>query len=209
MGNIHQRVNGRVPRLPRRHCSSLYAEPDAGRVCLNTHVIYIHFSLLLCFFFFFPRSNLAEMEVRYFWQLWTLWRQHRGDRVSLFAAISHHIRMPFSPSFHGQTERGRLAQRKVRMWDWKGWICAIVSLFDTPFCADFYNIKTLFLAESANCHFYCDDKKISISHKGVIITSVRNNTEDINQFPSGKARGKAHLSSSPMFHSGVSLVCGG
>lgn len=51
MGNIHQRVNGMVPRLPRRHCSSLYADPDAGRVCLNMHLIYIHFSLLLCFFF--------------------------------------------------------------------------------------------------------------------------------------------------------------
>lgn len=60
MGNIHQRVNGRVPRLPRRHCSSLYAEPDAGRVCLNTHVIYIHFSLLLCFFFSSFRGVISQ-----------------------------------------------------------------------------------------------------------------------------------------------------
>lgn len=66
MGNIQQRVNGRVPALPRQHCSLLYAEPDAGRVCLNTHLIYIHFLLLLSSVFFVLCCNLAKMEVRYF-----------------------------------------------------------------------------------------------------------------------------------------------
>lgn len=37
---------------------------------------------------------------------------------------------------------------------------------------------------SANCHFHHDDEKISINHRRVIMTSVKNNTEDINQLSS-------------------------
>ena len=67
--DIYQRVNGRVPALPRQHCSlRTLMYPDAGWIRLNTHLIHIH--SLLC--------NLTKMEVRYFWQLWTSWRQHGG-----------------------------------------------------------------------------------------------------------------------------------
>lgn len=75
----------------------------------------------------------------------------------------------------------------------------------------FYNIKTSSLHRAQIAIFTMIIKKMSISHKGVIMTSEKNNREDINQFPPGKARREAHLSSSPMFHSGVSLdkTCGG
>ncbi len=114
--------------------------------------------------------------------------------VSLFS-INQHIRMPFSPSFHRQTERGD--------WHRGSGGCEPESTEYVPlffYCTPPVQIlqhENVFLAESVNCHYHCNGKKISISHIGAIMTSMKNNTEDINQFPLfSKAWGKAHLSSS-------------
>lgn len=50
--------------LPRRHCSLLYAEPDASRVCLNTHLIYIRFLLLSLLQFFFLFCSVISQRWR-------------------------------------------------------------------------------------------------------------------------------------------------
>lgn len=203
---------GGTSSLPGQHCSLLYAEDDAGRVCLNMHLIYIHFFSPSTFFLFH-----AVISQR--------WRSDTFDNsgpcgvntgviacrsVSLFAPISQHIGACFSLSFHRRAERnteeGEIDTKRDEPVSPGN--ARHVSLF----CfVRFQILKSL--VEGANCHFHRNDKKISIGHKGVIMTSVKNNTEDINQCPSltSKARGKAHLSGSPMFHSGVSSdeVCGG
>lgn len=57
---LTKRLTGRLPVLPRRHCSLLYAEPDASRVCLNTHLIYIRFLLLSLLQFFLFCSVISQ-----------------------------------------------------------------------------------------------------------------------------------------------------
>lgn len=72
--------------------------------------------------FFVLLCNLAEMEVRYFWQLGTLWRQHRGDSAeALFARVYQHIGVPLSSvSFHRQTGKRdwhkKGGKKKMRFW---------------------------------------------------------------------------------------------
>lgn len=61
---LTKRLTGRLPVLPRRHCSLLYAEPDASRVCLNTHLIYIRFLLLSLLQFFFLFCSVISQRWR-------------------------------------------------------------------------------------------------------------------------------------------------
>lgn len=62
---LTKRLTGRLPVLPRRHCSLLYAEPDASRVCLNTHLIYIRFLLLSLLQFFFSSLFCSVISQRW------------------------------------------------------------------------------------------------------------------------------------------------
>ena len=151
-GNYLPRVNGRQCQ----RCLGdivLYCtwSRDAGRVCLNTPFdLYPLSTFSLLVLFFVLLCNLAEMEVRYFWQLWTSWRQHRGDSALLcvfVCRIYQHIRrMPFSTSFHRQTDRQTDRQRgeigtKGRAR--KHWICAIVFFLLYAICNDFTIWKPL------------------------------------------------------------------
>lgn len=164
---LTKRLTGRLPVLPRRHCSLLYAEPDASRVCLNTHLIYIRFLLLsLLQFFFVLFCNLAEMEVRYFWQLGTLWRQHSGDSAEpLFARVYQHIGVPLSPvSFHRQTGKGDWHKKgEKRRWDFEH---AVAEGGASCFIARYL------------CHFFFKQKLKPVLFQG---TQMANFTKDTHQ----------------------------
>lgn len=164
---LTKRLTGRLPVLPRRHCSLLYAEPDASRVCLNTHLIYIRFLLLsLLQFFFVLLCNLAEMEVRYFWQLGTLWRQHSGDSAEpLFARVYQHIGVPLSPvSFHRQTGKGDWHKKgEKRRWDFEH---AVAEGGASCFIARYL------------CHFFLKQKLKPVLFQG---TQMVNFTKDTHQ----------------------------
>lgn len=73
--------------------------------------------------------NLTEVQVRYFWQLWTLWRQHWGDSRPLRVFVCEYLpayQNVFLPVFSQRDRKGSVAQRKIRLWGRKTWMCAIV-----------------------------------------------------------------------------------
>lgn len=142
MGNIHQIVNERLPALPGRHCSSLYAEPDTSQVCLNTHLIYIYFFSPPPFFLFcrvishrwrsdtFDNSGPCGVNTELI----------ACSSVSLFASIYQHIRMPLSrPSPNRQT--GGIGTNEDEV---VSHVCVLLFLIVLYMCL-FYNIKNSFL----------------------------------------------------------------
>lgn len=117
-------------------------------------------------FFFVLLCNLAEMEVRYFWQLGTLWRQHSGDSAEpLFARVYQHIGVPLSPvSFHRQTGKGDWHKKgEKRRWDFEH---AVAEGGASCFIARYL------------CHFFFKQKLKPVLFQG---TQMANFTKDTHQ----------------------------
>ena len=87
------------------------------------------FLLFLSSSFFVLLCDLTEMEVRYIWQLWTLWRQHRGDNAvfvcGCLPAYQTSLSGFFFLFFFPQTDKD------CEDWHKGRWVCAIV-FYCTP-----------------------------------------------------------------------------
>lgn len=168
------------------------------------HLIYIHLLTLPLLQVFVLLCNLAEMEVRYIWQLWTSWRQHRGDSA-LFVCESLPAYRSAPLLFFCFYWQGRQIGTKEDYVLCMKTLTVCHCVPPCTICVSFTTFWTSFWRWTS-CFQHMMERYASIT--GAIMTPVWNYTKDINQplvtLRKKSQKGKANLSTSSVFHAGGS-----